>query len=102
LQLGASAQDDLDVLGAAAVDYLFYSGYASLAYCWARIALVAWNAQQRYRVDAAEDDPYLAGKLATARFYFGRLLPRKDFHKQAIEAGPDTLVTVSEDALSAI
>ena len=90
------------MLGAAAVDYLFYSGYATLAYCWARVAEVAWKAQQGHRRDSAEDDPYLAGKLATARFYFSRLLPRKDFHRQAIEAGPDALVTVSDDALSAL
>jgi len=102
LELGTSAQQDLDVLGAAAVDYLFYSGYATLAYCWARVAEVAWKAQQRHRRDSAEDDPYLAGKLATARFYFSRLLPRKGFHKQAIEAGPDALITVSDDALSAL
>jgi hypothetical protein len=102
LELGASAQKDLDVLGAAAVDYLLYSGYATLAYCWARVAEAAWNAQQWRRRDSAEDDPYLAGKLATARFYFSRLLPRKGFHKQAIEAGPDTLVSVSDDALSAL
>ena len=102
LELSASAQQDMDALGAAAVDYLFYSGYAALAYCWARVAETAWRAQQRHRRDASEDDPYLAGKLATARFYFSRLLPRKDFHKQAIEAGPDSLVQVSDDALTAL
>ena len=36
---GGRAASNLDELGAASVDYLMYSGYACLAYCWARMAL---------------------------------------------------------------
>jgi len=41
LALGGKAMANLDEVGAASVDYLFYSGYAALAYCWARIAETA-------------------------------------------------------------
>ena len=90
--LESKAQENLDELGAAAVDYLFYSGYVTLAYCWARIAQTA--------AAGAADDQYLAGKLATARFYFARVLPRTLSHKAAMEAGADVLMSISDEALT--
>jgi len=92
LALGGKALGDLNEVGAAAVDYLFYSGYAVLGYCWARMAETA----------AAGDpeDPFLAGKLATARFYFQRILPRAASHRQALESGAGVLMDVSEAALT--
>ncbi|MCZ6618056.1 MAG: acyl-CoA dehydrogenase C-terminal domain-containing protein [Gammaproteobacteria bacterium] len=92
LPLAAKAQQNLDELGAAAVDYLFYSGYVTLAYCWARIARTA--------AEGDENDRYLAGKLATARFYFARMLPRAGAHKIAMEAGADVLMSISDEALT--
>jgi len=92
LPLGNKAQENLDELGAAAVDYLFYSGYVALAYCWARIAQTA--------AQGDENDQYLAGKLATARFYFARILPRTMAHKAAMEAGADVLMSISDEALT--
>lgn len=92
LPLGSKAQENLDELGAAAVDYLFYSGYVALAYCWARIAQTA--------AQGDEKDQYLAGKLATARFYFARILPRTMAHKAAMEAGADVLMSISDEALT--
>ena len=41
LGLGEKAARNLDEIGAAGVDFLFYSGYVCLAYCWGRIALTA-------------------------------------------------------------
>jgi len=92
LALGGKAMANLDEVGAAAVDYLFYSGYAALGYCWARIAEVA--------AAGPFDDPFLAGKLATARFYFQRMLPRMAAHKSALEAGAMSLMAVSDTALT--
>jgi hypothetical protein len=97
--LCATATQDLDELGAAAVDYLFYSGYAALAYCWALIARAAIAAEPA-GVDTTSSDPFVSGKLAVARFYFARVLPRVSGHRAAIEAGKDTLMNVSEDALT--
>ena len=53
--------------------------------------------------DAGEtDENYLAGKLATARFFFARILPRTAAHKAAIEAGAACLMDVSAEELSSI
>ncbi|MEE4465292.1 acyl-CoA dehydrogenase C-terminal domain-containing protein, partial [Azotobacter chroococcum] len=41
LQIGMQAMQDRDEVGAAAVDYLMYSGYVCLAYFWADMARVA-------------------------------------------------------------
>ena len=89
--IGAKAQDDAEEIGAASVDYLFYSGYAVLAYLWARMALTA---------SELADDAYAQGKIATARFYFQRLLPRTLAHKAAIEAGGASLIQISDEALT--
>jgi hypothetical protein len=48
LQIGEKAMENADEAGAAAVDYLMYSGYVVLAYFWARMAVVA-QAQDRRR-----------------------------------------------------
>jgi alkylation response protein AidB-like acyl-CoA dehydrogenase len=96
--LGGRAMTDLDEVGAAAVDFLFYSGYLTLAYCWGRIARTA----QRGLIDpdgATQERAYLEGKLAAAEFYFARLLPRADAHRAAIEAGAATLMNPSAEAL---
>ena len=96
LSLGEKAAEDLDEVGAAAVDFLMYSGYVTLAYCWGRIALAANGALAA----GTEDANFLEGKLATANFYFARMLPRTAVHKAAIEAGAPTLMAVSAEALS--
>ncbi len=87
--LMAKAMDNLDEVGAASVDFLFYSGYLCLAYCWARIAEAA--------ADAGGEDPYLEGKLAAAKFYYARMLPRTGMHKAALEAGADSLMSGSTE-----
>jgi hypothetical protein len=102
LSLAGRAAQNLDEVGAAAVDYLFYSGYCALAYAWGRVAEVA-AARQAAVADAGDaPDPYLAGKLAVADFYFERMLPRRTAHKLALEAGPAGLVDVAASALTAL
>ena len=79
------------------MDYLFYSGYAALAFCWGLIARAAINSG-----GSDGSDPFISGKLAVARFYFARVLPRINSHKAAIEAGKATLMDVGEDALTVL
>ncbi len=97
LDLGGKAQANLDEVGAAAVDFLYYSGYAALAFCWGKTALAA----EACLAEENADQDYLEGKLATAEFFFKRLLPRAEAHRQAIAAGADSLMRVSAAALSA-
>jgi hypothetical protein len=96
LTLGAKAQQDVEEVACAAVDYLFYSSYCVLAYCWGRMAETAAARQ------AEGADDFLAGKLAVADFFFARLLPRRLAHKAAIEAGPATLATPDEAHIGAL
>jgi hypothetical protein len=82
---------DADEIGAAAYDYLFYSGYVALAYWWAR-SVAAANA-------SAQPQAFRDAKRDTARFYFARILPRTLTHAAAIESGAAPLMTMHESAL---
>jgi alkylation response protein AidB-like acyl-CoA dehydrogenase len=96
LGIGGKAGSDLNEVAAGAVDFLFYSGYAVLAYCWGRMAEAAVT-----RLADGHDD-FLQGKLAVADFYFARMLPRRVAHKLAIEAGPATLLGPDSGIIAAL
>ena len=86
LAIGKRAMANADEIGAAAWDYLFYSGYAALGYWWARSVAAA---------DAsAHSQAFKDAKRETARFYFARLLPRTLQHKAAIESGAGALMAL--------
>ena len=74
-------------LGAAATDYLYYSGYVTLAYFWARSVAAAEAGSQSAAFKQAKRD--------SAAFYFARILPRTRVHKAAIEAGVATLPDIA-------
>jgi Acetyl-CoA dehydrogenase C-terminal like/Acyl-CoA dehydrogenase, C-terminal domain len=77
-----------DEVGAAAVDYLFYSGYVALAYFWARSVAAA---------DASTNSSeFKQAKRATARFYFARMLPRTRMHLAVLRANIDSLMAMPE------
>ncbi|MCO2762840.1 acyl-CoA dehydrogenase [Pseudomonas aeruginosa] len=80
----ARAGNDPREIGAASVEYLHLFGYTAYAYLWARMAAAA---QRQREVDPAFHD----GKLATARFYFARILPRVHSLAAAVEAGSESL-----------
>ena len=71
-------------IGAASVEYLHLFGYVAYAWLWARMADVAQSS-----MDA--DPPFYTAKLATARYYFTRLLPRILSLEQSIRAGSEPL-----------
>jgi Acetyl-CoA dehydrogenase C-terminal like/Acyl-CoA dehydrogenase, C-terminal domain len=86
-----SAARDPDAVGAAAVHYTRVIGHLLLAYMWAQMAGVALA-----RRDC--DDCFYATKVATARFYFARLLPEIDYQIAVIGAGPEHLMALDNDA----
>ena len=90
--IAGRATRDPDEMGAAAMDYLQFTGYLCLAWCWARSAAVSVAALHK---GGAEADFYKA-KLATARFYFTRLLPRAEAHLDAQSAGAKSLMDLPE------
>jgi hypothetical protein len=67
-ELGMKGFQNADEVGAAAVDYLRVCGHLIFAFFWARMAKVALA-----KLDSG--DPFYKAKLATARFYFAKLLP---------------------------
>ena len=93
MQIGMRAMQSPDEVGAAAVDYLYFSGYVTLAYLWARMALVA---QQQITAGSTEVDFYNA-KILTARFYFKKILPRVRSHVEVIAGGLEPLMALDPE-----
>lgn len=93
MNIGVKAMENPDEVGAASVDYLMYSGYAVEAYLWARAAKVA---NEKLAAGSSEENFYRA-KLATARFYFERILPRTAVHASAMQSGADNLMSLDAD-----
>ena len=85
-----------DETGAASMDYLQLTGYLCLAWCWAWMASVSAAALKSGNSEAA----FHKSKLATARFYFQRILPRAEAHLDAIGAGARTLMDLPSDQFS--
>ena len=93
MKVGMSAMQNRDEVGAASVDYLMYSGYASLAYFWAKMVKVA---QEKLAAGTTEEAFYKT-KIQTAKFYFDRILPRTLAHAQMIAAGSESMMAVEEE-----
>jgi hypothetical protein len=90
--IGTRAAHDPNELGAAATDYLHLMGLVSLGAMWLRMALVA-----RARLAAGNgqaDARFYETKLATARFYFARMLPETAWRLAAVEAGAGEIMSI--------
>jgi hypothetical protein len=77
-------------VGAASVEYLHLFGYVAYAWLWARMAQVAEKKR-------GEDEAFYGAKIATADFYFSRLLPRLLTLEQCIRAGSASLYGLSAE-----
>jgi alkylation response protein AidB-like acyl-CoA dehydrogenase len=84
MEIGMKALANPEEAGAASVDYLRIVGHLVFGYFWARMARVAL---ERIAADGDKVDPFYRRKLATARFYFQRLLPETAFHIRAARSG---------------
>ena len=87
MKLAQRIQANPEELGAAANDYLYYSGYVTLAYLWATSVAAADASSQSAAFKQAKRD--------TASFYFSRILPRCLTHQAGIEAGVATLPEIA-------
>jgi alkylation response protein AidB-like acyl-CoA dehydrogenase len=90
ITVGMAAFKNPDEVGAAAVDYLRMAGHLVYAYFWARMAAVA--------LPKAESDPFYKAKIATARFYFARLLPETEMLARRIKSGSKNLLSLEAEA----
>ena len=73
------APKDREVVGAASVDYLMYSGFVMMGYYWAVQAAKAEELLASGQGKESED--FYRSKVQTAEFYFERLLPRANAHR---------------------
>jgi alkylation response protein AidB-like acyl-CoA dehydrogenase len=88
-ELGMKAMGNADEVGAAAVDYLRVVGHLAFAYLFARMARIALAKQ-------GSGDPFYTAKLATARFYFAKLLPETAMLIRSARAGVAPLMAMDE------
>jgi len=83
------ARSNAAEIGAASTHYLRIVGHFVFAYFWARMARIALD-------KTATGDHFYKSKLATARFYFAKLLPEMDYQLAAARAGAASLMEVDE------
>jgi len=88
-ELGMKAFGNPDEVGAAAVDYLRVCGHLVFAFLWARMAKIALAKKD-------SGDPFYTAKLATARFYFAKLLPETAGLIRSARAGLQPLMEMDE------
>jgi len=90
--LAQEAMKNPDEAGAAATDYLHLFGWTALGYLWAKMAKIALAKQD------GEDAAFYRAKLATARFFMARMLPRHSTHFSQLMAGSKSLMEFPEAA----
>ncbi len=94
--VGVRAMKNPEEMGGAAMDYLMYSGYVSLAYLWARAAAAAYKAL----LGGTTDKGFYQAKVQTAQFYFRRILPRTLTLSATIKDGVDALMAIDEGQIA--
>ena len=93
VRIALKAKNNRDVVGAASVDYLMYSGYITMAYFWAMMAQKAYEGLASGEGDAE----FYKAKIQTAEFYFERLLPRTKTLADTMMASTKSVMQMEED-----
>ena len=83
------AQSNANEIGASSVEYLQVFGYTSFAYMYAMMA------EKSLAKEGSE--PYYANKLATARFFTKRLLPRYISLSESVKGGAECLYAMEAE-----
>jgi butyryl-CoA dehydrogenase len=92
MEIGMKAFQNQDEVGAAAVPYLRVVGHLVYAYFFARMAKIALEKQD-------SGDNFYKSKLATARFYFARLLPETAMLIRQARSGAANLMSIEAELL---
>ena len=80
-------------VGAAAVDFMYFSGYVTFAYLWAWMEKTAIDQLKNQPSDSA----FYKAKVKTSQFYFKKILPRAQMHVEVINGGLDVLMQHREE-----
>jgi len=97
LSTGTIAQKgpkDPEEAGAAASDYLRLLGLVAMGYCFAQAVKIA-NARL---AEGSEEADFYKAKVATASFFFDRILPQATACFLAIKSGKGSTMALNEDA----
>ena len=97
LSTGTIAQKGLkdpEEAGAAATDYLRLLGLVAMGYCFARAVKIA----QAKLAEGSEEADFYKAKIATANFFFDRILPQATACFLAIKSGKQSMMALDEDA----
>ena len=89
MEIGMKGMQNPDEVGAAAVDYLRVVGHMVYAYFFARMAKIALEKQD-------SGDKFYTAKLATARFYFAKMVPEVETAMITAKAGLKPLMEMDE------
>jgi alkylation response protein AidB-like acyl-CoA dehydrogenase len=90
MEIGMKAFQNQDEVGAAAVPYLRVAGHLVFAYFFTQMAKIALAKQD-------SGDGFYKAKLATARFYFARLLPETAMLIRQARSGAANLMALDAD-----
>jgi alkylation response protein AidB-like acyl-CoA dehydrogenase len=90
MEIGMKAFQNPDEVGAAAVPYLRVVGHLVYAYLFAQMAKIALEKKD-------SGDTFYTAKLATARFYFARLLPETAMLIRQARSGSANLMALDAD-----
>ena len=82
-----------DNAGAGSVDYMHMMGLTTLAYMWAKMALVAQAA-----IDGGSNDEFYTNKIITGRYFVLRMLPMMDAHLAKLKTGAEPLMALEAAA----
>jgi hypothetical protein len=90
MEIGMKSFANQDEAGAAAVPYLRVVGHLVFSYLFARMAKIALEKQD-------SGDAFYTAKLATARFYFARLLPETAMLIRQARSGAANLMALDAE-----
>ena len=85
---------DPDEIGAAATDYLRMLGLVGIGYCFLKAERIA----QARLAEGTEDDAFYRAKLATAGFFFDRILPQATTGFLVIKSGKRSTMALPAEA----
>ena len=89
-EIGQKAMKNPDEAGAAAFPYLRIIGHLVYAYLWAQMAKIALEKE-------GTGGGFYTAKLATARFYYGYLLPETAWLIREVQSGAEPLMSLDAD-----
>lgn len=91
------ARKDREIISAASLDFLMYSGYVMMAYHWARMAAVSYK---KLEEGGSESPEFYKAKIQTAEFYFDKILPRASGHAESMVAPSESMTAMDIDSFA--